>query len=116
MKYDGCYDNKFSPILLFRARSNTLKLNVEKRHKSGDTKCDLCGQVKEDLVHFLLDCKELESKRDKEIMEIYYDSDKEEMCGKILHTNRQIEEVKKMLENMWNCRKIKKEAQRKIPN
>ena len=116
MKDDGCYDNKFSSILLFRARSNTLKLNVEKRHKSGDTKCDLCGQVKEDLVHFLLDCKELESKRDKEIMEIYYDSDKEEMCGKILHTNRQIEAVKKMLENMWNCRKIKKEAQRKIPN
>merc|ERR1711954_28407 len=68
IKDDGCFDNKFSSILLFRARSNTLKLNTENRHRNGNTKCDLCGDEKEDLIHFLLDCKELERKRDEGII------------------------------------------------
>ena len=116
IKDDGCYDNKFSSILLFRARSNTLKLNTENRHRNGNTKCDLCGDEKEDLIHFLLDCKELERKRDEGIMKNYYEPNKEEMTGKILHTSEHIEAVKIMIENMWNYRKAKSNPQEKIPN
>lgn len=108
MKDDGCYDNKFSSVLLFRARSNTLKLNIRKRHQNGDTKCELCEEEREDLTHFIIDCKELEGSRDKEIMKEHYDTNKEEMIGKILHTKEKIEAVKNMLEKMWNQRQIKR--------
>lgn len=65
IKEDGCYGNNFSSILLFKVKSNTLKLNIQKRHKKGDIRCDICGDEREDLVHFLVDCKELEGVRDK---------------------------------------------------
>ena len=34
-----------------------------------DTTCQLCGKEEEDLEHFLIRCKKLETKRNKEIME-----------------------------------------------
>ena len=105
IKDDGCYDNSFSSNLLFKARSNTLKLKIINRHKKGDISCDLCGDEKEDLVHFLLDCKELDSARNKDIIKEFYDNDKEYMIGKILHSKEEIETVKKMIESMWNHRK-----------
>ena len=110
IKDDGCYDNKFSSTLLFKARSNTLNLNIQKRHKKGDISCDLCGGEKEDLAHFLLDCKELDKVRDKEIIKEFFDENKDKMIGKMLHTNKQIEIVKKMLERMWKHRQKKKEV------
>ena len=105
MKDDGCYDNKFSSKLLFKARSNTLNLKIENRHKNGDTSCDLCNEEKEDLVHFLLDCKILENKRNINIMTAFHDTNKENMVGKILHSKEEIEEVKQMIESLWNHRK-----------
>ena len=105
MKDDGCYDNKFSSKLLFKARSNMLNLKIENRHKNGDTSCDLCNEEREDLVHFLLDCKLLENKRHKNIMTKFHDTNKENMVGKILHSKEEIEEVKQMVESLWNHRK-----------
>ena len=99
---DGCYDNKFSSKLLFKARSNTLNLNIRKRHQKGDTSCVLCEDEKEDLIHFIVNCKELENTRNNEIVKEAYDANKEQMVGKILHNNDKIEAVKSMLEAMWN--------------
>ena len=110
MKDDGCYNNKFSSKLLFRARSNTLNLNIQKRHQKGDTSCVLCKEKKEDLIHFIINCEELEATRDEEIFKEAYDNDKEQMVGKILHNNDKIEKVKNMLEEMWKYRsKVKTE-------
>ena len=88
-------------ILLFKAKSNTLKLNIQKIHKKGDIRCDICGDEREDLVNFLVDCKELEGVRDKKIMKEFCDTNKEHMIGEILQTKDRIEAVKEMLETMW---------------
>ena len=114
IKDDGCYDNKFASKLLFKARSNTLNLNIQKRHQKGDTSCILCEEEKEDLVHFIVNCSKLEDIRDEEIFKESYDENREQMVGKILHNNEKIETVKNMLEEMWKYRsKMKKEKEKK---
>ena len=42
IKDEKIYDNTISSELLFRVRSNTLALNIDKRHKGESTKCELC--------------------------------------------------------------------------
>ena len=98
------YDNRKSSTYLLQARTNTLPLNTERRHKGGDTKCELCNEENEDLIHFLIDCPGLEQKRNKEIMMTYKSQDKEIMAGNILFTKEKKEEVKIMIEEMWNLR------------
>ena len=63
------YDNRLESDLLFRARSNTLDLNDFRRHNGGETKCDLCGADREDLIHFILLCPSLDRFRDKDLIE-----------------------------------------------
>ena len=58
--------------------------STTERHSGGDTKCELCDNENEDLIHFLIDGKELENKRNKQIMEKNLNQDKEVMAGKIL--------------------------------
>ena len=58
------YNNK-AYFFLFRMKSNTLLLNDRNRHKGGSTVCDLCGADLEDLVHFVAECPELQSERNK---------------------------------------------------
>ena len=70
-----------------------------------DARCDLCGDEREDLVHFLIDCSKLENKRDRSIMEKCQDADKENMAGKILFDKDEIDKVKDVLEAMWKSRK-----------
>ena len=107
IKEEKCYDNRFSSVLLFRARSNTLELNARNRFKNLETKCELCENENEDLQHFLVECKGLEHLREKEIMTKGYDEDKEKMVGKILFENQEIEITKGMIEKMWKFRKTK---------
>ena len=80
---EKCYDNRDASKLLFKARADNLTLNSKKWNGRADTKCDLCGDEREDLVHFLIDCNKLENKRDSRIMEKFQDTDKETMAGKI---------------------------------
>ena len=107
IKEEKSYDNRFSSALLFRARSNTLELNTRNRYKNLDTKCDLCDNENEDLIHFLIDCKNLEHLRDERIMVKCLDENKEQMVGKILFEYEEIEQTKNMVEKMWNFRKGK---------
>ena len=54
------YENDFNSVLLYRCRSNTLKLKWRNRFAGGDEICDLCGGSEvETLEHFLLDCVSL---------------------------------------------------------
>ena len=55
IKEEEVYDNTFSSILLFRARTNTLGLNKKNRHQGGNVNCPFCG-VEEDANHFILHC------------------------------------------------------------
>ncbi|CAL4202529.1 unnamed protein product, partial [Meganyctiphanes norvegica] len=68
IKEEQCYDNRLESIILFQARANTLELNKRKRYKQEDPKCELCGYKEENLIHFLIECKELEESRNKELI------------------------------------------------
>ncbi|CAL4164754.1 unnamed protein product [Meganyctiphanes norvegica] len=84
IKVEQCYDNRLESIILFQARANTLELNKRKRYKQEDPKCELCGYKEENLIHFLIECKELEESRNKELIKKCKDENKELMAGKIL--------------------------------
>ena len=54
------YDNSAAATTLFRARTGTLKLNIERRHTDGYPNSDICkANTTEDIEHFLLDCEAL---------------------------------------------------------
>ena len=56
------YDNSAATTTLFRARTETLKLNLERRHNDGHTHGEICNtNATEDREHFLLDCETLRS-------------------------------------------------------
>ena len=116
MKEEKFYDNRDSSKYLFQARTNTLPLNITRRHTGGDTKCELCNNENEDLIHFLIDCKELEHKRNQQIMEKKQNQNKELMAGSILFGKEDKENVKYMIDMMWKFRlgkKIQNEKRRK---
>ena len=103
IKEEKFYDNRESSRYLFEARSNTLPLNIQNRHTGGETKCDLCEDGNEDLIHFLVECKALENKRNKDIMLKNYNEDREKMVGSLLFKEDK-EKLKWMLEAMINYR------------
>ena len=51
------YDNTFDASLMFRARSNVLKLNWRKRFLNESILCGLCGEEEETLEHFIMKCR-----------------------------------------------------------
>ena len=61
------YDNSAVTTTLFRARTGTLKLNIERRHTDEYTNCEICKEnTTEDIEHFLLD-REAIYRRDRHI-------------------------------------------------
>jgi len=57
------YDNSWGARLMFRARSNVLRLNWRGRFVGGLTECGMCGGENESLEHFLCECRCLRSIR-----------------------------------------------------
>ena len=75
IRYDNCYTNSTTSKFLAKARTNSLKIREvigrtkENKQNNFDTTCQLCGTEEEDLEHFLLKCRKLEEKRNKEVMD-----------------------------------------------
>ena len=109
IKEEKIYDNTYASELLFGARANSLNLNDLKKHKGGKTVCDVCGEEEEDLVHFIVRCRGLEDRRDKDLIAKFKGDDDRSTAGKILFETRDndVERVKRMLRNLWSSRKIK---------
>ena len=105
IKDERIYSNDRASELLFRARSNTLDLNTDKRHRGESEMCDLCERGTEDLRHFMLECCRLEDKRDQQLMTKYWKADKEEMIGDMIFDRKETERVGKMIEEMYKKRK-----------
>ena len=103
IKEEKFYDNRESSRYLFEARSNTLPLNIQRRHTGGNINCDLCKDGNEDLIHFMVECKVLEHKRNKNVMLKNYNDNKERMVGSILFKEDK-EKVKQMIEAMFKYR------------
>ena len=95
----------YSSVLLFRARSNTLNLNTENRHRGGNTICNLCGEVEENLVHFVMLCPELREIRQNCVeLQQPYEEDFNQVVGKFLFKEENIETKKEILYRMWKKR------------
>ena len=108
IKEEKVYDNRYSSVVLFKARSNTLPLNDRNRHIGGSTKCTLCDGQKEDLHHFLLECPQLSDIRVKSlILQQPHEEDKVNIIGNFLFENTEIEKKKEVLENLWKKRQIR---------
>ena len=64
IKEEIMYDNSFESTLLFRCRSNTIKLNWRNRFEGGDIQCRACNSGEEEtLEHFLIRCEGLSNVR-----------------------------------------------------
>ena len=105
IKDERIYYNNRASELLFRARSNTLDLNTDKRHRGESELCDLCERGTENMKHFILECCRLEDMRDQQIMTKYWKADKDEIIGDMLFDRKETEKVGKMLERMYSKRK-----------
>ncbi len=105
------YDNRPSSEILFKARTNNLRLNDRNRHTNGDTKCLFCDWTLEDLKHFLLWCPAgYEEIRKKTILLQRPCTENEEyIIGQLLFNEQTIQESKAIVYEMWK----KREKQRK---
>ena len=54
---ESFYDNTWGSTLMFRARSNSLKLNWRRRFQGGDVGCEMCNDGEETLNHFMIECR-----------------------------------------------------------
>ena len=105
IKEETIYDNSFSSILLFRARTNTLNVNKQKRHTGGSTSCDFCSDSEEDLKHFILVCPVYSEEREKVIeLQQPYEENSELVIGKFLFAEENIEKKKEVIYRMWKKR------------
>ena len=57
------YDSSWGSVLLFRVRSNSLRLRWRERFCGGDVRCSMCGGEEETLEHFLEECEVLHGVR-----------------------------------------------------
>ena len=70
-----------------------------------DTTCKLCRKETEDIVHFIITCKKLESKRNYKIINKNIRNPEERMRI-LLYRNENHQIVSNMLRDLWELRKI----------
>ena len=105
--YENCYRNNSNSTFLARARSNSLKLEEQKGrgNPSYDRTCKLCKKEVEDIVHFLIDCEELEEDRNYHLIKNTTGNSEETMI-KLLFHNENYQETGYMIKKLWKRRKI----------
>ena len=71
IEYENCYRNNNHSTYLAKARTNSLQLeeHLGRGQPNYNTNCKLCGLGEENLEHFVVECPELEGKRNKKLME-----------------------------------------------
>ena len=72
----------------------------------------MCGAEYEDLIHFMIKCKELEEERNIQLIMKKKGNDDDDTVGNLLFDieRTDLEITKKMLQRMWNkCNRIEKE-------
>ena len=106
-----CYSNNINSTYLAKARTNSLQLedHFGRGMPGYDKTCKLCKTEEEDLEHFLVRCPDLDQKRNKEIMEQSTPMTSEERTLYILFKSKQYQEVGKMIRNIWEYRKHRKD-------
>ena len=67
MQEEDIYDNSFKSVLMYRCRSNTIKLGWRIGLEGGESRCRMCREENEDIVHFIKVCPGLETVRQKHL-------------------------------------------------
>ena len=100
--YENCYRNNSNSTFLARARTNTLRLEEHKgRGVPGYNKtCKLCNDGEENIVHFIIDCKELEDTRNYSLIDNNL-RDSEEKKITLLFYNENFQDIGYMLKKLW---------------
>ena len=102
VKEEVVYDNTYSSVLLFKARSNTLNVNLKNRHRGGSTICNFCKDVEESLEHFVMLCPEFAEIRQNCVeLQQPYEEDHNQVLGKFLFKEDNIENKKDISYRMW---------------
>merc|ERR1711895_59515 len=104
--YDFCYRNNHNSTFLAKARVNALKLEEQKSRGNPhhDVICRLCKEDKEDMVHFLIDCRELEEDRNYNLIDSSLDNSENKMV-KLLFHSEDFQGTGYMIKKMWLRRK-----------
>ena len=116
MGYEECYNNTYQSELLAKARTNSMQLAdwyARGTKGKGDATCPICKHAKEDIIHFLIECKKLDNYRNKEIIALLPKRKPREVKVKnLLFRIKRWKEIAEMILNMWNGRKkeIEKET------
>ena len=98
------YYNEESSLIIFKMRTNTLRLNDRNRHVGGNVSC-VCGHEIEDLEHFLLDCPMLEKERIKILrLQRPQEENRKEIIGKLLF--KESRDCERQIYDMWKLRNI----------
>ena len=100
--YENCYRNNLNSTYLARARTNSLKLEEAqgRGNKHHNKICKLCGQKEEDLVHFIVECKALETMRNYDVLD-WSIEDPEERMIKFLFKQEDYQGAGKMVKELW---------------
>ena len=62
---ENIYTNSFGSMIMFRCRTNTLRLNWRNRFQGGQVECELCEHGREEtLSHFIRECAGLKQVRE----------------------------------------------------
>jgi len=102
IKDENMYRNNYGSVILFRCRTNTLKLNWRKRFEGGGEGCSMCGAAEEDLEHFLMRCPML-----REVRERFPNLDGYDVGELLLFGEcgaRDVVETTRFVEEMWSER------------
>ncbi len=101
MAEEKIYDNRPSSQILFKARTNNLRLNDRNRHTNGDTKCIFCDWISEDLSHSWLWCPGCEELRKNSlILQRPYIDQEESITGQLRFNEQKIQENKEIVYEM----------------
>ena len=106
IKYDNCYRNNTNSLFFARARTNSIKLEEHKgRGIVGyDKTCKVCNEKDEDIVHFLMDCKKLETIRNYDLINNDISSSEHRM-GYLLFKNERHQEIGEMIKKTMDQKK-----------
>ncbi len=102
------YNNDQASEILFKSRTNNLRLNDRKRFWNEATTCEMCGAEREDLKHFMLWCPAYTQERRKsERLQQPYIEEEDDVIGQYLFDNKFIVDTKGTLHTFWKIREKK---------
>ena len=104
--YEHCYRNNANSTYYAKARTNSLKLEeaIGRGKRYYNRECKLCGQGDEDIVHFIVECRALEGKRDYNLLNRDIEDPRQRMI-ELLFGQEDHQGVGRMVKVLWYRRK-----------